>query len=186
MPRQQVIRKARQDKRAGKSASTQAGEFVKDEIDKIRKGKHGARSTRQAVAIGLSEARRAGVDLPPPRKGRVKKATRRSAKYAYEVGQGKRTPKRRPRVSRGRRGGFEKGAALDRIAQCIVEAGQACRGPANGCVAFGRGAQGEPHQGRQRPLSRRKEGGTHQGAPPELSLVSLRNPASTSRRCRTR
>ncbi|MGY3471213.1 hypothetical protein ACVW0I_008084 [Bradyrhizobium sp. LM6.11] len=85
---------------ANRSPSTQAGEFVKDEIDKIRKGKHGARSTRQAVAIGLSEARRAGVDLPPPRKGRVKKATRRSAKYAYEVGQGKRTPKRRPRVSR--------------------------------------------------------------------------------------
>src|SRR3954467_756233 len=100
MPRQQIIRKAKQDKRAGKSASTQAGEFVKDEIDKIRKGKHGARSTRQAVANGLSEARRAGVDLPPPRKGRVKKTTRRSAKYAYEVGQGKRTPKRRPRVSR--------------------------------------------------------------------------------------
>ncbi|WP_407115376.1 DUF6496 domain-containing protein [Bradyrhizobium sp. LMG 9283] len=100
MPRQEVIRKARRDKQAGKSASTQAGEFVKDEIDKIRKGKHGARSTKQAIAIGLSEARRAGVDLPPPRKGRTKKATRRSAKYAYEVGQGKRTPKRRPRVSR--------------------------------------------------------------------------------------
>ncbi|MFT4119028.1 DUF6496 domain-containing protein [Bradyrhizobium sp.] len=100
MPRQEVIRKARQDKRAGKSASTQAGEFVKDEIEKIRKGKHGARSTRQAIAIGLSEARRSGVDLPPPRKGRTKETTRRSAKYAYEVGQGKRTPKRRPRVSR--------------------------------------------------------------------------------------
>lgn len=100
MPRQEVIRKARQDKRAGKSATTQAGEFVKDQIDNIRKGKHGARSTKQAIAIGLSEARRAGVDLPPPRKGRLKKATRRSAKYAYEVGQGKRTPKRRPRVSR--------------------------------------------------------------------------------------
>jgi hypothetical protein len=100
MPRQEVIRKARQDKRAGKSASTQAGEFVKDQINKIRKGKHGARSTKQAIAIGLSEARRAGVDLPPPRKGRVKKATRRSAEYAYEVGQGKRTPKRQPRVSR--------------------------------------------------------------------------------------
>ncbi|MDA9424849.1 MULTISPECIES: DUF6496 domain-containing protein [Bradyrhizobium] len=100
MPRQEVIRKARQDKREGKSASTQAGEFVKDEIDKIRKGKHGARSTRQAIAIGLSEARRAGVDLPPPRKGRTKKSTRRGAKYAYEVGQGERTPKRRPKVSR--------------------------------------------------------------------------------------
>jgi Family of unknown function (DUF6496) len=100
MPRQQIIRKAKQDKRAGKSASTQAGEFVKDEIDQIRKGRHGARSTRQAIAIGLSEARRAGVDLPPPRKGRTKKATRRSAKYAYEVGQGKRHPKRRPRVAK--------------------------------------------------------------------------------------
>ncbi len=100
MPRQEVIRKARQDKRSGKAPSTQAGEFVKDEIDRIRKGKHGARSTKQAIAIGLSEARRAGVDLPPPRKGRTRKATRRSAKYAYEVGQGKRTPKRRPRVSR--------------------------------------------------------------------------------------
>lgn len=100
MPRQEVIRKARQDKCAGKSPSTQAGEFVKDEIDRIRKGKHGARSTKQAIAIGLSEARRAGVDLPPPRKGRTRKATRRSAKYAYDVGQGKRTPKRRPKVSR--------------------------------------------------------------------------------------
>ncbi|KQT25108.1 MULTISPECIES: DUF6496 domain-containing protein [unclassified Bradyrhizobium] len=100
MPRQEVVRKARRDKRVGKSASTQAGEFVKDQIDRIRKGKHGARSTKQAIAIGLSEARRAGVDLPPPRKGRTKKSTRRSAKYAYEVGQGKRTPKRRPKVSR--------------------------------------------------------------------------------------
>ncbi|MCK1388965.1 DUF6496 domain-containing protein [Bradyrhizobium sp. 21] len=100
MPRQEVIRKAKQDKRVGKSASTQAGEFVKDEIDKIRKGEHGARSTKQAIAIGLSEARRAGVDLPPPRKGRTKKSTRRSAKYAYEVGQGERHPKRRPRVAK--------------------------------------------------------------------------------------
>src|SRR5438128_409791 len=108
MPRQEIIRKARQDKRTGKSPTTQAGEFVKDEIDKIRKGKHGARSTRQAVAIGLSEARRAGVDLPPPRKGRAKKATRRSAEYAYEAGQGKRQPKRRPRVSRAVEGVLKK------------------------------------------------------------------------------
>jgi Family of unknown function (DUF6496) len=100
MPRKQTIRKARQDKREGKSPSTQAGEFVHEEIDKIRRGKHGARSTKQAVAIGLSEARRAGVDLPPPRKGRVKQSTRRSAEYAYEAGQGKRKTRRRPRVSR--------------------------------------------------------------------------------------
>ena len=100
MPRKQTIRKAREDKRAGKSASTQAGEFVREEIDKIRRGKHGARSPQQAIAIGLSEARRAGVDLPPPRKGKTKASTRRSAKYAYEAGQGKRKPQRRPRVSR--------------------------------------------------------------------------------------
>lgn len=98
MPDKRVIERARRDKREGKSASTQAGEFVRDQIDKIRRGEHGARNTKQAIAIGLSEARRAGVDLPPPRKG--KKSTRRSAKYAYEAGQGKRKTKRRPKVAR--------------------------------------------------------------------------------------
>ena len=100
MPSKQTIRKAREDKREGKSASTQAGEFVREEIDTIRHGKHGARSPQQAIAIGLSEARRAGVDLPPPRKGKTKASTRKSATYAYEAGQGKRKTKRRPRVSR--------------------------------------------------------------------------------------
>jgi hypothetical protein len=100
MPRKQTIRKAMRDKRQGKSPSTQASEFVRDEIDRIRRGKHGARSTKQAIAIGLSEARRAGVGLPPPRKGKTKQSTRRSAEYAYEAGQGKRKTKRRPRVSR--------------------------------------------------------------------------------------
>jgi hypothetical protein len=98
MPDKRTIERARRDKREGKSASTQAGEFVRDEIDKIRRGEHGARNTKQAIAIGLSEARRAGVDLPPPRKG--KKSTRKSAKYAYEAGQGKRKTKRRPKVAR--------------------------------------------------------------------------------------
>jgi len=100
MPDKRTIEKAREDKREGKSVMTQAGEFVKEQIDKIRRGVHGARSTKQAIAIGLSEARRAGVDLPPPRKGKTKRSTRKSAKYAYEVGQGKRKPRRRPRVSR--------------------------------------------------------------------------------------
>lgn len=99
MPEKRTIERARKDKRAGKSASTQAGEFVREEIDKIRRGKHGARSTKQAIAIGLSEARRAGVDLPPPKRG-VSARTRRSAEYAYDVGQHKRNPKRRPRVAR--------------------------------------------------------------------------------------
>ncbi|MES1155126.1 MAG: DUF6496 domain-containing protein [Pseudorhodoplanes sp.] len=100
MPDKATIQKAREDKREGKSPSTQAGEFVKAELDKIRHGEHGARSARQAVAIGLSEARRAGVDLPPPKRGTAKRRTRKSAKYAYQAGHGKRKPKRRPRVSR--------------------------------------------------------------------------------------
>jgi hypothetical protein len=78
MPDKRTIEKARRDKREGKSASTQAGEFVRGEIDKIRRGEHGARSTKQAIAIGLSEARRAGVDLPPPKRGQTTERTRRS------------------------------------------------------------------------------------------------------------
>src|SRR5438874_12538994 len=90
MPDKRTMEKARKDKREGKAPSTQAGEFVREEVDKIRHGEHGARSPQQAIAIGLSKARRAGVDLPPPRKGRVKKRTRRSAEYAYEAGQHRR------------------------------------------------------------------------------------------------
>lgn len=100
MPDKKTIEKARKDKREGKSPSTQAGEFVHEEIEKVGRGEHGARSTKQAIAIGLSEARRAGVDLPPPRTGKIKESTRKSAQYAYEVGQGERTPKRRPKISK--------------------------------------------------------------------------------------
>jgi uncharacterized protein DUF6496 len=66
MPEQETIRRAERDKQQGKSPSTQAGEFVREEMDHVRQGVHGARSTKQAIAIGLSKARRAGVDLPPP------------------------------------------------------------------------------------------------------------------------
>ena len=100
MPDKRTIEKARQDARQGKSPSTQAGEFVRAEIDKIRRGEHGARSTKQAIAIGLSEARRAGVKLKPAKKGQAKRRTRKSAEYAYEAGQGKRKTRRRPRVAR--------------------------------------------------------------------------------------
>ena len=100
MPQKRTIAKARQAKRAGKAATTQAGEFVREEVHKVRRGAHGARSSRQAVAIGLSKARRAGVNLRPPGRGKAKPATRKSAAYAYAAGQGKRTTRRRPRVSR--------------------------------------------------------------------------------------
>ena len=89
MPEQKTIQRARADKRAGKSASTQAGEFVKEEIDRVRSGKHGVRSPRQAVAIGLSMARRAGVDLKPPAKGKVSEATRKNAAQDIAAGQGR-------------------------------------------------------------------------------------------------
>ena len=69
MPEKETLERARQDKREGKAPSTQAGEFVREEMEHIREGKHGARSTKQAIAIGLSKARRAGVDLPPPENG---------------------------------------------------------------------------------------------------------------------
>src|SRR6202035_3592381 len=100
MPDKRTIERAREDKREGESPSTQAGEFVREEIDKIRRGTHGARSARQAIAIGLSEARRAGVDLPPPKKGKAKESTRKSAEYAYEAGQKLRKTTRQPRVAR--------------------------------------------------------------------------------------
>lgn len=87
MPDKTTVQRAKKDKREGKSPSTQAGEFVHEEIKHIREGKHGARSTKQAIAIGLSKARRAGVDLPPPTEGTVSKKTRQSAASAYRAGQ---------------------------------------------------------------------------------------------------
>jgi hypothetical protein len=79
MPEKKTLEQARQDKREGKSPSTQAGEFVHEEIEHIREGKHGARSTKQAIAIGLSKARRAGVELPVPEKGKASASTRKQA-----------------------------------------------------------------------------------------------------------
>ena len=80
MPELETIERAREDAREGKSPSTQAGEFVREEMEHIREGKHGARSAKQAIAIGLSKARRAGVPLPPPKKGTTSRRTRRQAK----------------------------------------------------------------------------------------------------------
>jgi hypothetical protein len=88
MPEQKTLERAKRDKRAGKAASTQAGEFVREEMDHIREGKHGARSSKQAIAIGLSKARRAGVELKPPRKGKTSERTRRSASRDYARGHG--------------------------------------------------------------------------------------------------
>jgi hypothetical protein len=101
MPEQETIERAREDEREGKSASTQAGEFVREEMHHIREGKHGARSAKQAIAIGLSKARQAGVDLPPPEKGKTSERTQESAARAYAHGHGTKR-KRRPSAKRSR------------------------------------------------------------------------------------
>jgi hypothetical protein len=87
MPEKRTIRKAKEDLREGKSPTTAAGEFVREEIEHVREGKHGARSPRQAIAIGLSKARRAGVPLKPPARGKTSEATRHKAEKDYEKGQ---------------------------------------------------------------------------------------------------
>jgi hypothetical protein len=86
MPDKEVVERAKRDLREGKSPSTAAGEFVREEIDHVRAGKHGARSPQQAIAIGLSEARRTGVPLPPPAKGKTSSATRKKAEHDYDRG----------------------------------------------------------------------------------------------------
>jgi hypothetical protein len=86
MPEKETLERAAEDKAEGKSPSTQAGEFVREEIEHVREGKHGARSAKQAIAIGLSKARRAGVKLPPPEKGQASKQTREQAKRDLKKG----------------------------------------------------------------------------------------------------
>jgi Family of unknown function (DUF6496) len=95
MPEKRTIERAKRDRRQGKAATTQAGEFVREEIEHVREGKHGARSAKQAIAIGLSKARRAGVKLPPPRKGTTSSATREKAERDVEAGQRRGKPSSR-------------------------------------------------------------------------------------------
>lgn len=101
MPEKETIERAEEDAREGKAPSTQAGEFVKEEMDHIREGKHGARSTKQAIAIGLSKARRAGVELPPPQAGTTSERTRKQASRdsAKAKSPGKKTSAKRSRAT---------------------------------------------------------------------------------------
>ena len=99
MPEKETLRRAQRDAREGKSASTQAGEFVREEMDHIREGKHGARSTKQAIAIGLSKARRAGVKLKPPQTG-ASETTR--TKATRDTAKGQKSPGSKPSTRRSR------------------------------------------------------------------------------------
>ena len=98
MPEKETLERAEEDRREGKAPSTQAGEFVREEIHHIREGKHGARSTKQAIAIGLSKARRSGVPLEPPTRG--KKRTKQQA--ARDVRKGRTQSGRKPSPRRSR------------------------------------------------------------------------------------
>src|SRR5437868_9370907 len=100
MPEKNTIERARKDAREGKAPSTQAGEFVHEEIKHVREGKHGARSAKQAIAIGLSKARRAGVKVPPPKAGKVSEKTRTQAAHDYAKGQQASGPEPSPKRSR--------------------------------------------------------------------------------------
>src|SRR5437773_8580541 len=100
MPETRTLKRARRDRRQGKAASTQAGEFVREEMEHIRAGEHGARSPEQAIAIGLSKARRAGVKLPPPKRGKTR--IKRQAKRDLAKGRRPKKPsRRRSRAVRG-------------------------------------------------------------------------------------
>jgi uncharacterized protein DUF6496 len=98
MPKEEAIERAREDERKGKAPSTQAGEFVREEMEHIREGEHGARSPEQAIAIGLSKARRAGVKLPPPKRGKAQ--TKRQAKR--DLAKGRAGSRKKPSRKRSR------------------------------------------------------------------------------------
>jgi hypothetical protein len=100
MPEKRTLARARKARRQGKAPTTQAGEFVREEIEHVREGKHGARSAKQAIAIGLSKARRAGVKLPPPQRGQTSERARMSAARDYRAAQS--GSRRRPSASRSR------------------------------------------------------------------------------------
>jgi hypothetical protein len=103
MPEKKTVERAKKDKAEGKAPTTQAGEFVHEEMEHVRKGKHGARSPQQAIAIGLSKARRAGVDLPPPRKGTTAGTTRKRAERDLEKGRSGKQAKPTAKRSQARR-----------------------------------------------------------------------------------
>jgi hypothetical protein len=115
MPERETLRRARRDKREGKAASTQAGEFIREEMRHIREGKHGAQSAKQAIAIGLSKARRAGVGLAPPESGSASAKTRKRAQRDYAVGHGA-APRARATAKRSR-SPAQRSAAASRAAR---------------------------------------------------------------------
>lgn len=159
MPDKETVERAQEDAREGKSPSTQAGEFVREEIHHVREGKHGARSAKQAIAIGLSKARRAGVKLQAPRKGKTSAKTRKQAGRDYQKGQS--SSRRRPSARRSRavsgalkREGHSAAshASLSRQARKIAKV----RGPAARHRAALKAVRTKGKKGRRRPSTRER------------------------------
>jgi len=158
MPEKQTVERAEKAKRQGKSPSTQSGEFVHEEIHHIREGKHGARSTKQAIAIGLSKARRAGVDLPPPKKGAVSEKTRRAADRDYKRGrQGKSKISRSRSQARQRALKGEARSAASRNA-LATQARSAARSASARKAARTKGSKGRSAAARKAARARARHG----------------------------
>src|SRR5258708_32549512 len=144
MPEKKTVERARRAKRQGKAPSTQAGEFVREEMEHIREGKHGARSPQQAIAIGLSKARRAVVKLPPPK--RRKTRTKHQAKR--DLAKGRRGGRKKPSRTRSR----ATGGALKRESRsaashkALSRQARPARKTALQTVAFHRSEESRSHQ----------------------------------------
>ncbi len=163
MPEKQTLERAREDAREGKSPSTQAGEFVKEEMDHIREGKHGARSTKQAIAIGLSKARRAGVKLSPPKKGKTSEATRTKAQRDLRKGQSpaKKKSAKRSRAVEGAlkregRSAASRSALSKQAKQAARQRSSASRKQAAKKAARTKGAEGRKQAARKAARTRQR------------------------------
>ncbi len=165
MPDRETMRRAAADKREGKSASTQAGEFVREEIEHIREGKHGARSTEQAIAIGLSKARRAGVDMPPPNPDTTSPETQKRAAKDAEAAKhpGKRPSRTRSRATRAALAREGTAAAstksLSSHAETVAKRrGAAARSTSAKKASVTKGAKGRSAAGKKAARTRAKNG----------------------------
>jgi hypothetical protein len=151
MPERATIKRAREDAREGKAPSTQAGEFVREEMEHIREGKHGARSPQQAIAIGLSKARRAGVKLAPPKKGKTSERTRKQAERDLKKGGSSHTTsRRRSRAATGALKREGRAAASHEALSRHAESSARRRGSADRHRAAEKAVQTKGREGRKR------------------------------------
>jgi|SRR5579864_7852179 len=166
MPEEDVMERAHHDAEEGKSPSTQAGEFVREEIDHVREGKHGARSVQQAIAIGLSKARRAGVKLPAPKKGRASSQARKQAQRDLAKGrngrQGKVSPTRSRAVLGALRRESKRSASRSALSQQAKASarrrGPAARHRAAAAAVRTKGREGLRRAARRASRSRKRRG----------------------------